>query len=95
MATQGARAAAAAVHLVTATGAVLALLMVHFSYHGKVETVLWLFLVALFILRSRTFEVMNQPVDLDNELGGRAVEVGNEGTDGILTAEANARWRSL
>jgi phosphatidylcholine synthase len=49
MATQGARAAAAAVHLFTATGAVLALLMVHFSYHGKVETVLWLFLVAMVI----------------------------------------------
>jgi phosphatidylcholine synthase len=49
MATQGARAAAAAVHLFTATGAVLALLMVHFSYHGQVETVLWLFLVAMVI----------------------------------------------
>ena len=49
MATQGARAAAAAVHLFTATGAVLALLMVQFSYHGKVETVLWLFLVAMVI----------------------------------------------
>ena len=49
MATQGARAAAAAVHLFTATGAVLALLMVHFSYHGKVERVLWLFLVAMII----------------------------------------------
>jgi phosphatidylcholine synthase len=49
MATQGARAAAAAVHLFTATGAVLALLMVHFSYHGEVETVLWLFLVAMVI----------------------------------------------
>ena len=49
MATQGARAAAAAVHLFTATGAVLALLMVHFSYQGEVETVLWLFLVAMVI----------------------------------------------
>ena len=49
MATQGARAAAAAVHLFTATGAVLALLMVHFSYQGEVETVLWLFLVAMLI----------------------------------------------
>ena len=37
MATQGARAAAAAVHLFTATGAVLALLMVHFSYQGEVR----------------------------------------------------------
>ena len=41
--------AAAAVHLFTATGAVLALLMVHFAYHGEVETVLWLFLVAMVI----------------------------------------------
>jgi phosphatidylcholine synthase len=49
MASTGARAAAAAVHLFTATGAVLALLMVHFSYHGEVRTVLWLFLVAMVI----------------------------------------------
>jgi len=49
MATQGARAAAAAVHLFTATGAVLALLMVHFSYQHEVEKVLWLFLVAMVI----------------------------------------------
>jgi phosphatidylcholine synthase len=49
MATQGARAAAAAVHLFTATGAVLALLMVHFSYEHEVQKVLWLFLVAMII----------------------------------------------
>jgi phosphatidylcholine synthase len=49
MATAGARAAAAAVHVFTATGAVLALLMVHFSYQHRVETVLWLFLVAMVI----------------------------------------------
>jgi phosphatidylcholine synthase len=49
MATQGARAAAAAVHVFTATGAVLALLMVHFSYQHEVEKVLWLFLVAMVI----------------------------------------------
>ena len=49
MATQGARAAAAAVHLFTATGAVLALLMVHFSYKHEVEKVLWLFLLAMII----------------------------------------------
>ena len=49
MATQGARAAAAAVHLFTATGAVLALLMVHFSYEHEVEKVLWLFLLAMII----------------------------------------------
>jgi phosphatidylcholine synthase len=49
MVSTGARAAAAAVHLFTATGAVLALLMVHFSYRHEVETVLWLFLVAMVI----------------------------------------------
>jgi phosphatidylcholine synthase len=45
----GARLAAGAVHVFTATGAVLALLMVHFSYRHEVETVLWLFLVAMII----------------------------------------------
>ena len=49
MVSTGARAAAAAVHLFTATGAVLALLMVHFSYQHEVEKVLWLFLVAMVI----------------------------------------------
>jgi phosphatidylcholine synthase len=49
MATQGARAAAVAVHVYTATGTVLALLMVHFSYEGEVQTVLWLFLVAMVV----------------------------------------------
>jgi phosphatidylcholine synthase len=38
-----------AVHAFTATGAVLALLMVHFSYQGEIRTVLWLFLVAMVI----------------------------------------------
>jgi phosphatidylcholine synthase len=62
MATQGARAAAAAVHLFTATGAVLALLMVHFSYQHEVEKVLWLFLVAMVIdgtdgMLARRFQV--------------------------------------
>ena len=49
MATQGARAAAVAVHVYTATGVVLALLMVHFSYQGDVEAVLWLFLAAMVV----------------------------------------------
>ena len=49
MVSTGARAAAAAVHVFTATGAVLALLMVHFSYEHEVEKVLWLFLVAMVI----------------------------------------------
>ena len=41
--------AAAAVHTYTATGSVLALLMVHFSYRGDVDTVLWLFLAAMVV----------------------------------------------
>jgi phosphatidylcholine synthase len=48
-ASPAARAAAALVHAYTATGAVLALLMVHWAYQGRVEAVLWLFLVAMFI----------------------------------------------
>lgn len=43
------RLAATAVHTYTAVGSVLALLMVHFSYEGRVELVLWLFLVAMVI----------------------------------------------
>jgi phosphatidylcholine synthase len=41
--------AAWAVHAYTATGSVLALLMVHLSYTGHVEAVLWLFLVAMVV----------------------------------------------
>ncbi|GAB3849261.1 CDP-alcohol phosphatidyltransferase family protein [Nesterenkonia populi] len=37
------------VHAYTAVGVVLALLMVHMSYAGEVETVLWLFLAAMII----------------------------------------------
>jgi phosphatidylcholine synthase len=43
------RATAGAVHAYTATGAVLALLMVHLSYTGEVVVVLWLFLLAMVI----------------------------------------------
>ena len=43
------RLAAVAVHVYTALGAVLALLMVHFSYAGEVELVLWLFLAAMVV----------------------------------------------
>lgn len=43
------RIAAWAVHTYTAVGSVLALLMVHFAYQGRVQTVLWLFLVAMVI----------------------------------------------
>ena len=49
MVTRGARVAAAGVHIYTASGAVLGLLMVHFSYEGRVETVLWLFLAAMVV----------------------------------------------
>ena len=38
-----------AVHVYTASGMVLALLMVHFSYEGDVEAVLWLFLAAMVV----------------------------------------------
>jgi len=44
-----ARMAAAGVHLFTASGLLLALAMVHFSYREDVRTVLWLFLAAMFI----------------------------------------------
>lgn len=44
-----AKAAAALVHVFTALGAALAMLMVHFAYLGQVRTVLWLFLAAMFI----------------------------------------------
>jgi phosphatidylcholine synthase len=43
------RSAAVAVHAYTASGAVLALLMVHLAYAGQVVAVLWLFLVAMLI----------------------------------------------
>ena len=45
----GARVAAGLVHAYTATGAVLALLMVHFAYEGEVRAVLWLFLAAMVV----------------------------------------------
>lgn len=48
-ATRGQRLVAAAVHAYTATGVVLALLMVHFAYEGQTRTVLWLFGAAMII----------------------------------------------
>lgn len=58
----GARLPAALVHLFTASGAVLALLMVHYAYLGEVRTVLGLFLVAMLVdgsdgLLARRFRV--------------------------------------
>jgi len=44
-----ARTAGWLVHAYTMTGSVLALLMVHFSYEGEVQTVLWLFLAAMVV----------------------------------------------
>lgn len=43
------RLRAMSVHVYTALGVVLALLMVHMSYAGEVEIVLWLFLAAMII----------------------------------------------
>ena len=43
------KATAWSVHLYTAIGSVLAVLMVHLSYQGEVEAVLWLFLAAIFV----------------------------------------------
>lgn len=43
------RLAAWLVHAYTATGVVLALLMVHLAYQGEVEAVLWLFLVSMVV----------------------------------------------
>lgn len=45
----GRRLGAMAVHAYTASGIVLALLMVHFAYRGDVEAVLWLFLAAMVV----------------------------------------------
>ncbi len=45
----GERLLAASVHVYTAVGSVLALAMLHYSYAGDVEAVLWLFLVAMVI----------------------------------------------
>ena len=45
----GARLAAWLVHAYTMTGSVLGLLMVHLAYQGRVEAVLWLFLVAMVV----------------------------------------------
>lgn len=65
--------AAAAVHAYTATGSVLALLMVHFSYRGDVETVLWLFLVAMVVdgtdgMLARRFRVKERVPGFDGAL---------------------------
>jgi phosphatidylcholine synthase len=67
------RLAAWAVHAYTAVGAVLALLMVHFSYQGEVQTVLWLFLAAMFVdgtdgMVARRLRVKDRVPELDGAL---------------------------
>jgi len=69
----GARVAAGLVHAYTATGAVLALLMVHFAYEGEVRAVLWLFLAAMVVdgsdgLLARHFEVKTVMPGFDGAL---------------------------
>src|SRR3954449_9073454 len=67
------RLAAWLVHAYTATGAVLALLMVHFSYQHEVRTVLWLFLAAMFVdgtdgMVARRLRVKERAPELDGAL---------------------------
>jgi phosphatidylcholine synthase len=69
----GARVAAGLVHAYTATGAVLALLMVHLAYQGDVHAVLWLFLAAMVVdgsdgLLARHFEVKTVMPGFDGAL---------------------------
>ena len=69
----GARVAAGLVHAYTATGAVLALLMVHFAYEGDVQAVLWLFLAAMVVdgsdgLLARHFQVKTVMPGFDGAL---------------------------
>ena len=72
-ATPGARLTAWLVHAYTMTGAVLALLMVHFAYQGEVKTVLWLFLVAMVVdgtdgFAARHFHVKTVVPSMDGAL---------------------------
>src|SRR6478735_7185713 len=72
-ASPGARAAAWLVHVYTASGVVLALLMVHWSYQGRVEAVLWLFLAAMVIdgtdgFLARRFRVKEVTPNFDGAL---------------------------
>jgi phosphatidylcholine synthase len=67
------RLAAWLVHAYTTAGSVLALLMVHFAYQGEVETVLWLFLVAMVVdgsdgLLARRFRVKAVVPQIDGAL---------------------------
>ncbi len=67
------RLAAWAVHAFTASGVVLGLLMVHFSYQGEVRTVLWLFFVSMVIdgtdgMLARHFRVKEVVPQIDGAL---------------------------
>jgi phosphatidylcholine synthase len=67
------RLAAWSVHAYTAAGSVLALLMVHFAYQGDVQTVLWLFLVAMVVdgsdgILARHFRVKDVVPQIDGAL---------------------------
>ncbi len=48
-ATGSERLAAAAVHAYTASGSVLALVLVHLAYQGRIEAFLWVLLAAMFV----------------------------------------------
>ena len=72
-ATPGARVAAWLVHAYTATGVVMALLMVHFAYQGEVVTVLWLFLLSMVVdgtdgFAARHFDVKTVAPSMDGAL---------------------------
>jgi phosphatidylcholine synthase len=67
------RLAAWSVHAFTATGTVMALLMVHFAYQGEVRTVLWLFLAAMVVdgtdgMLARRFRVKQVVPQIDGAL---------------------------
>ena len=67
------RLAAWSVHVYTATGAVTALLMVHFAYSGRIEAVLWLFLVAMIVdgsdgMLARRLDVKQHAPQIDGAL---------------------------
>lgn len=69
----GAKTAGWLVHAYTMTGSVLALLMVHLSYEGEVQAVLWLFLVAMVVdgtdgFLARHFRVKTVVPGLDGAL---------------------------
>ena len=72
-ASRGAQLVGWLVHLYTMSGAVLALLMVHFAYQGEVTTVLWLFLASMVVdgtdgFAARHFHVKTVVPSLDGAL---------------------------